>query len=126
MNSGVQGPMQRTHLENEIAPEAVDLMMAVTENYYPLAQEYFQVKACLLGIPKLKNSDIYAPLPADTGRFPARGERSSPRLFRTVSPALRPDAASSLKKMVDAKIAKGNTAGLSAPVSPLPFTPTFS
>ncbi len=60
---GYPGPMHRTHLENEIPPEAVERMMEVTESHYPLAQEYFQVKACLLGIPKLKNSDIYAPLP---------------------------------------------------------------
>jgi len=60
---GYQGPMHRTHLENEISPETVDLMMEVTEGHYALAQEYFQVKACLLGLPKLKNYDLYAPLP---------------------------------------------------------------
>ncbi len=62
---GYQGPMQRTHLENEIRPETVDLMMAVTEANYPLAQEYFQIKACLLGYPRLKNSDLYAPMPGE-------------------------------------------------------------
>jgi oligoendopeptidase F len=60
---GYGGPMHRTHLENEIPPETVDLMMEVTESHYSLAQEYFQVKACLLGLPKLKNYDLYAPLP---------------------------------------------------------------
>ena len=60
---GYRGPMHRTHLENEIPPETVDLMMEVTESHYSLAQEYFQVKACLLGLPKLKNYDLYAPLP---------------------------------------------------------------
>ena len=60
---GYPGPMHRTHLENELRPETVDLMMEVTENHYSLAQEYFQTKACLLGIPRMKNSDIYAPLP---------------------------------------------------------------
>jgi oligoendopeptidase F len=73
---GYQGPMHRTHLENEILPERVDLMMEVTESHYSLAQEYFQVKACLLGLPKLKNFDIYAPLPGGAKEFPferARG-----------------------------------------------------
>ncbi len=60
---GYPNPMQQTHLENEILPEVVDRMMEVTETHYPLAQEYFQVKACLLGLPKLKNTDLYAPLP---------------------------------------------------------------
>jgi len=67
---GYQGPMHRTHLENEIRPEVVDLMMGVTESHYPLAQEYFQIKACLLGLPKLKNSDLYAPLPGGHREIP--------------------------------------------------------
>ena len=67
---GYRGPMHRTHLENEILPETVDLMMEVTESHYPLAQEYFQVKACLLGLPKLKNFDLYAPLPGGTKGIP--------------------------------------------------------
>lgn len=60
---GYKGPMHRTHLENEISPEIVELMMEITENSYPLAQEYFRLKAALLELPKLKNTDIYAPLP---------------------------------------------------------------
>ena len=60
---GYQTPMHRTHLENEISPETVELMMQVTENHYSLAREYFQLKACRLGLPKLKNTDLYAPYP---------------------------------------------------------------
>jgi oligoendopeptidase F len=73
---GYQGPMHRVHLENEIYPETVELMMEVTENQYSLAQEYFQVKACLLGLPKLRNFDLYAPLPSSPRKIPfeeARG-----------------------------------------------------
>ena len=73
---GYQGPMHRTHLENEISPETVELMMEVTESHYVLAQEYFQAKACLLGLPKLKNYDLYAPLPGGRKEIPfdeARG-----------------------------------------------------
>ncbi len=65
---GYAGPMHQTQLENEIRQETVDLMMDATERHYPLAQEYFQIKACLLGLPRLKNSDIYAPLPGKTQR----------------------------------------------------------
>ncbi len=60
---GYESPMHRTHLENEISPETVSLMMEITEKSYPLAQAYFRIKASLLGLPKLKNTDIYAPLP---------------------------------------------------------------
>jgi oligoendopeptidase F len=60
---GYPAPMHRTHLENEINPETVELMMQVTENHYSLAREYFQLKACRLGLPKLKNTDLYAPYP---------------------------------------------------------------
>jgi oligoendopeptidase F len=55
-------PMEPTHLGNELSPAAVERMMSVTEENYPLAQEYFRLKARLLKIPKLKNSDIYAPV----------------------------------------------------------------
>jgi oligoendopeptidase F len=66
---GYQGPMHRVHLENEIRPETVELMMEVTETHYSLAQEYFQVKACLLGLPKLRNYDLYAPLPSSAKKI---------------------------------------------------------
>jgi oligoendopeptidase F len=59
--------MDTTHLANELAPPIVERMMEVTEQNYPLAQEYYRLKAQLLGIPKLKNTDLYAPL-RDTGR----------------------------------------------------------
>ncbi len=66
---GYRGPMHQTQLENEIRQETVDLMMDVTEKHYALAREYFQVKACLLGLPRLKNSDVYAPLPGKIRRM---------------------------------------------------------
>ncbi len=59
---GYGSPMEPTHLANELSAAAVERMMAVTEENYPLAREYFRLKARLLKIPKLKNSDIYAPL----------------------------------------------------------------
>lgn len=55
-------PMEPTHLANELPPGAVERLMAVTEEHYPLAREYFRLKARLLDIPILKNTDLYAPL----------------------------------------------------------------
>ena len=53
-----------THLDNEVSPETVDTLLGVTEEHYGLAQRYFRLKARLLGLDRLKNTDLYAPLPA--------------------------------------------------------------
>jgi oligoendopeptidase F len=63
-------------LENEISPETIKLMMEMTEGHYALTQEYFQIKACLLGLPKLKNYDLYAPLPKNKKDIPFETARS--------------------------------------------------
>ncbi len=59
---GYDDPMTATHLTNELSHEAIEEMMHVSETHYPLAQEYFTIKARLLDVAKLKNSDVYAPL----------------------------------------------------------------
>jgi len=51
-----------THLSNEIEPQTVEAMMQAVERHYPLAQEYFRIKARMLGLEKLKNTDVYAPI----------------------------------------------------------------
>jgi oligoendopeptidase F len=110
---GYKEPMQRTHLENEIRPEAVELMMGATETYYPLAQEYFQIKACLLGLPKLKNCDIYAPLPGGHRVLPlAEAKDLLLRSFGRFHPLFGRIAAEFFEKQwVDAKIRKGKYGG---------------
>ncbi len=59
---GYHHPMQPTNIGNELSDKAVEHLMQVTEANYPLAQEYFRLKADLLGIDKLKNTDVYAPV----------------------------------------------------------------
>ena len=110
---GYQGPMHRTHLENEIRQETVDLMMGVTESHYPLAQEYFQIKACLLGLPKLKNSDIYAPLPGGHQEISfGGGEILLLRSFERFHPLFGRIAAEFFEKQwVDSPIRKGKYGG---------------
>lgn len=51
-----------THLANEIAPATVEAMLQAVERHYPVAQEYFRLKARLLGLERLKNTDVYAPI----------------------------------------------------------------
>jgi len=60
-------PMEPTNLGNEIPTDVVESLMQVSEANYPLAQEYFRLKAQLLGMDRLKNCDVYAPL-SDSGR----------------------------------------------------------
>jgi oligoendopeptidase F len=60
-------PMEPTNLGNEIPTPVVESLMQVSEKNYPLAQEYFKMKAKLLGMERLKNCDVYAPL-NDSGR----------------------------------------------------------
>jgi oligoendopeptidase F len=59
---GYSHPMEPTNIGNELAGEVVEELMRVTEANYPLAQEYFRLKARILGLAKLKNTDIYAPV----------------------------------------------------------------
>jgi len=55
-------PIQPTNIGNEIPDEAVEHLMAVTEANYGLAQDYFRLKAGMLGMEKIRNCDVYAPV----------------------------------------------------------------
>ena len=59
---GYSHPMQPTNLGNELSDEAIEHLMQVTEKNFPIAQEYFRLKAKLLGMDRLKNTDVYAPV----------------------------------------------------------------
>jgi oligoendopeptidase F len=65
-----------THLANDIAPETVVAMMQSVERHYSIGQEYFRLKAELLGVERLKNSDLYAPIVAETEQIPYSEARS--------------------------------------------------
>ena len=59
-------PMASRHLANEVEPEAVETMLQVVEANYGLAQDYFRLKARLLGLDRLTVYDQYAPLETRT------------------------------------------------------------
>jgi oligoendopeptidase F len=61
--------MTPTHLSSETDPEMVEQMLSVTEEHYPLAQEYFELKRQLLGLETLKSTDLYAPLAMETRKY---------------------------------------------------------
>ena len=58
------GPMEATHLRNEVDGEVVDRMLESVERHYGLAQRWFTTKADLLGIDRLTVYDQYAPVGA--------------------------------------------------------------
>jgi oligoendopeptidase F len=66
----VPDPVLPTHLDNEVRPETVGAMMDATERRYDLARRYFRLKARLLGLERLKNTDLHAPLEATAVRVP--------------------------------------------------------
>ena len=55
-------PISPTNIGNEIPDEAVEHLMNITEANYGLAREYFRLKAGMLGMDKLRNCDVYAPV----------------------------------------------------------------
>ena len=59
---GYAMPMQPTNIGNEIPDEAVEHLMSVTEANYGLAQDYFRLKARMLGMDRIRNCDMYAPV----------------------------------------------------------------
>ena len=64
---GYGSPIQPTNIGNEIPDQAVEHLMSVTEANYGLAQQYFRIKAGMLGMQKIRNCDIYAPV-AESGK----------------------------------------------------------
>ena len=55
-------PIESRHLANEISPQVVERMQAVTEANYDIAHRYYRLKARLLGLDKLATYDQYAPV----------------------------------------------------------------
>jgi len=66
---GYSHPMEPTNIGNELSGDIVEQLMEVTEANYPLAREYFRLKAKILGLAKLKNTDIYAPIAESPKRY---------------------------------------------------------
>src|SRR5262245_58922619 len=55
-------PMHGRHLSNNVPAEAVEQMMAVVEENYGIAHDYWRAKAEMLGLDKLTVYDQYAPI----------------------------------------------------------------
>jgi len=106
-------PMTQRHLSNEIDPIAVNTMMEVTETNYRIAQEYFEVKARLLGLPRLALFDQYAPVANESGTFSYDCARQTIlEAFAAFTPVFSDLAAEFFtRKWIDAEIRKGKNGG---------------
>lgn len=57
------GPLAPSLLENELDLATVNVTLDAIERHYPLIQRYLEIKAGLLGLRRLCNADLRAPLP---------------------------------------------------------------
>ncbi len=55
-------PNSMRNLQNEVEDEVVDALIEVTTKNNSLVNEYYKLKAKLMGVKKLKLSDVYAPV----------------------------------------------------------------
>ena len=62
-------PVAARNLSNDVPDEAVETLLSVCANNAGLFQEYFRLKARLCGIKPMNRYHIYAPHPADRGRY---------------------------------------------------------
>ncbi|HEX9264042.1 MAG TPA: M3 family oligoendopeptidase, partial [Candidatus Binatia bacterium] len=106
-------PIAQRHLFNEIDGEAVRTMMHVTEENYPLAQDYFRLKAKLLELPRLALYDQYAPVGKDVRPFPyQQAQQVILDAFEAFDPKFRQIAAEFFaQNWIDAEIRKGKRGG---------------
>ena len=106
-------PLSQRHLSNEIDGEAVQTMMAVAEENYGLAQEYFCLKAKLLKLPRLALYDQYAPIGKEATPFPyGQAQQVILEAFEAFDPRFRQIAAEFFaKNWIDAEIRKGKRGG---------------
>jgi oligoendopeptidase F len=106
-------PLAQRHLSNEIDGEAVQTMMAVAEENYGLAQDYFGLKAKLLELPRLALYDQYAPVGKDATPFSyGQAQQVILESFEAFDPSFRQIAAEFFaKNWIDAEIRKGKRGG---------------
>lgn len=106
-------PMAQRHLFNEIDGAAVNTMMAVAENNYGLAQDYFRLKATLLKLPQLALYDQYAPVGKEVRPFPyQQAQQVILEAFEAFDSTFRQIGAEFFtRSWIDAEIRKGKRGG---------------
>jgi oligoendopeptidase F len=62
-------PIAARNLFNDIPDDVVNTLLQVCERNAPLFQRYFRLKARLLGLPRLRRYDVYAPIAQSDKRY---------------------------------------------------------
>ncbi len=106
-------PMEQRNLSNEIDGAAVKTMMEVSEKNYPLAHDYFRLKAKLLELPQLALYDQYAPVGKEVRPFPYdKAQEAILNAFAAFDPNFRALAGEFFaNNWIDAEIRKGKRGG---------------
>ena len=66
---GYQTPISARNLHNDIPDEVVDTLLDVSQKNAGIFQRFFNLKARLLNVNKLRRYDIYAPMTSSTKEF---------------------------------------------------------
>jgi oligoendopeptidase F len=66
---GYESPIAARNLGNDLPDSVVDTLLSVCRQNAGLFQRYFELKARLLGLDKLRRYDIYAPLAASVKKY---------------------------------------------------------
>jgi oligoendopeptidase F len=113
LKRGHPSPMHRVCITNGVNEGIIREMMEVVEAHYPLARRYFREKARLLGLEKLKNFDLWAPLNDEGTQIPfSRAQEFVLEAMETLDPLFQSIAHEFFeKKWVDAELRKGKRGG---------------
>ena len=110
---GHPSPMHRVCISDGVDEGLVGEMMEVVETYYPLARRYFRVKARLLGLKRLKNIDLWAPLDNEGAQIPfSKAREFILDAMVTLHPSFHSIASECFEKQrIDAELRKGKRGG---------------
>lgn len=106
-------PMAARNLSNDVPDEAVNTLLSVCENNTAVFQHYFSLKGRLCGIRRMNRYHIYAPHPADRGRYRYRDAvRLVLDAYRNFSPTLAELVQRVLdERHLDARLRPGKLSG---------------
>ena len=87
---GYEDPMVPAFLRDQVKGKIIRLLMDVTRRNYPILQEYYRLKAKILGLPKVMGWDILAPYPLPEKTYDWETARPGPEELSASCPSARP------------------------------------
>lgn len=110
---GYKTPISARNLHNDIPDEVIDTMLDVCQKNAPIFQRFFNLKARLLKMDKLRRYDIYAPVTASSKEFNlANASQLVLDSFESFDPRFAEMAMRVMKENhIDSEIRKGKRSG---------------